>query len=178
MIEKHFFCVLLAQNTRKRDFKDLRIWVDSHATCTTHKAADFKQFSVGSLFVALTGRVYISSPIATHCNTLQHTATHCNTLQHRMHDMIRCVWHWRAAATYLHNCNTLQHTATHCNALQHTATHCNTLQHTATHYSTLQHTATHCDTLQHTATQNAWHDSLSVTPKGRGYIQRETVFIP
>ena len=35
-----------------------------------------------------------SSTIATHCNTLQHTATHCNTLQH---------------------------TATHCNTLQHTA---------------------------------------------------------
>jgi len=34
--------------------------------------------------------------MATHCNTLQHTATHCNTLQH---------------------------TATHCNTLQHTATH-------------------------------------------------------
>jgi len=34
--------------------------------------------------------------IATHCNTLQHTATHCNTLQH---------------------------TATHCNTLQHTEKH-------------------------------------------------------
>ena len=39
--------------------------------------------------------------LATHCNTLQHTATHCNTLQH---------------------------TATHCNTLQHTATH-ETTQH-------------------------------------------------
>jgi len=35
-----------------------------------------------------------------------HVATHCNTLQH-------------TAA----QCNTLQHIATHCNTLQHTATH-------------------------------------------------------
>ena len=45
--------------------------------------------------------------VATHCNTLQHTAAHCNTLQH---------------------------TASHCNTLQHTATlhHTTTLQHPAT----------------------------------------------
>jgi len=36
--------------------------------------------------------------LATHCNTLQHTATHCNTLQHTV--------------TY---CNTLPHIVTHCN---------------------------------------------------------------
>ena len=48
--------------------------------------------------------------VATHCNTLQHTATHCK----------------------------LQHTAKHCNALQHTATHCNTLRRTTTHCDTLQ----------------------------------------
>jgi len=65
--------------------------------------------------------------LATHCNTLQHTATHCESV--------------------------LQHTATHCNTLQHTATHCNTLQHTATHYNTLQQTAN--NTLQQTAT--LWH---------------------
>ena len=48
---------------------------------------------------------------------------------------------------------------------------------TATRCDTLRHTATHCNTLQHTATQNAWRDSLSVTPKGRGYIQSETFLI-
>jgi len=50
----------------------------------------------------LAQETYLHKTLATHCNTLQHTATHCNTLQH---------------------------TATHCNTLQHTATHCNTLQH-------------------------------------------------
>jgi len=105
--------------------------------------------------------------IATHCNTLQHTASHCITLQH--------------TATH---CNTLQHTATHCNTLQHIslyfesdsenlsaadrrqpcicwrksvlqhpATHCKTLQRTTKHCNALQHTAKHCKTLQHTATR-------------------------
>ena len=50
--------------------------------------------------------------LASHCNTLQHTATYCNTLQH--------------TATHY---NTLQHSATHYNTLRHSATHCNTLQH-------------------------------------------------
>ena len=55
-----------------------------------------ESFKLAMLYVLLMMLV-----IATHCNTLQHTATHCNTLQH---------------------------TVTHCNTLQHTATHCNTLQ--------------------------------------------------
>jgi len=75
-----------------------------------------------------------TAALATHCNTLQHTATHCTTLQH--------------IATH---CNTLEHTATHCNILQHDmqqvcfalCTHardsCNTLQHTASHCNALQH---------------------------------------
>ena len=75
--------------------------------------------------------------IATHCNTLQHTATPYNPLQH--------------TATY---CNTLQHTATHYNTLQHSATPCNTLQHTATHCNTLHHTASYCNTLEHTTTHH------------------------
>ena len=85
--------------------------------------------------------------IATHCNTLQHTATHSTGA---------CLQHTAA------HCNTLQHTATHCNTLlcntrQHTATHCSTLQHTAmqhaaAHCNILQRTATHCSTLQHSAT--------------------------
>ena len=93
-----------------------------------------------------------STRIATHCNTLQHTATRCNTLQ--------------LAAT---RCNTLQHTLQHTRRhhvraqprvqvrhviaphyqrpQRHThATHCNTLPHTATRYNSLQHTATHCNT--------------------------------
>ena len=69
--------------------------------------------------------------LATHCNTLQHTATHCNTLQH--------------TATH---CNTLQHNATH--------THCSTLQLPdyprftllVDNRECLQRTATHCNTLQ------------------------------
>jgi len=73
-----------------------------------------------------------TEPVATHCNTLQHTTTHCNTQQ-----------------------SLLQHTVIHYNTLQHATepTHCNTLQHStepfATHCNTLQHTATHCNTLQH-----------------------------
>jgi len=65
--------------------------------------------------------------VATHCNTLQHTATHCNTLK-------------LTAVTAI--------TATQCNTVQHTAAHYNTLQHTATHCNTLQHTATHCNAVQ------------------------------
>ena len=119
--------------------------------------------------------------IATHCNTLQHTATHYNALN-RPSGALACVlgnllfvaeWCVSCAATH---CNTLQPTATHCNTLQHTATHCSTLQRPSTpsgyfsicpwklavcgrkvclsllHYGTLQHTATHSNTLQHTAT--------------------------
>ena len=111
--------------------------------------------------------------MATHNNTLQHTATHCNTMQTHViwqHTAIHCKSLQRTAT----HCNTLQHTAIHCNTLQvsatqqqHTATHCNsryfllqtrnkascnTLQQTATHCNTLQHTATPCNTLQHTAT--------------------------
>jgi len=56
--------------------------------------------------------------MATHCNTLQHTATYTTHF---------CIL----------SCSTLQHTATHYNTLQHTATHCNTLQHTATHFCIL-----------------------------------------
>jgi len=91
--------------------------------------------------------------MATHCNTLQHTATHCNTLQHTVF-ITRCEVDMRHG-------DTLQHTATHCNTLQHTATHCNTpyslqdmksIWDMVTHCNTLQHTATHCKTLQHTAT--------------------------
>jgi len=45
-------------------------------------------------------KVSLQVDIATHCDTLQHTAPHCNTLQH---------------------------TATHRNTPQHTVTHCNIL---------------------------------------------------
>ena len=74
---------------------------------------------------------------ATNGNTLQNAATHCvathcNTLQHT-------AWAKLRTATHLSAINTMkglgfrQHNTTHCNTLQHTATHCNTLQHTATH---------------------------------------------
>jgi len=61
-------------------------------------------------------------PIATHCNTLQHTATHCNTLHH---------------------------IATHCNKLHNTYGASNTLQHITTLCNTLQHITIFCNTLQH-----------------------------
>ena len=85
------------------------------------------------------GRSMIGT-IATHCNTLQHTATQCNTMQHTAQ-------HCNPLQHTAANCNTLQQTATDCNRLQQTATHCNRLLHTATHGNTLQHTATHCNTL-------------------------------
>ena len=71
--------------------------------------------------------------VATHCDTLQHSATHCNSLQQI--EVNRTNRHHSVRKTY-----TLQHAATRCNPLQHTATHCNTLQHTpcAKH--------THCNT--------------------------------
>jgi len=70
--------------------------------------------------------------LATHCNTLQHTATCLSVLMQMM------FFHMYDGL----GGNTLQHTATHCNTLQHTATHRNKLQHTATHRKT-------CNTLQH-----------------------------
>jgi len=97
--------------------------------------------------------------VATHCNTLQHTATHHS-----------CVCILSSRTHVATQCNTLQLTATHCNTLQHTETqhfcvwccrrrrlwlwcapcrHEHMLQHTATHYNSLQLTATHCNTLQH-----------------------------
>jgi len=64
--------------------------------------------------------VYIERRIATHCNTLQHTATHCNIATHNhaveresTHVIYVCVHIERRIAMH---CNTLQHTAT----LQHT----------------------------------------------------------
>ena len=55
---------------------------------------------------------YTCNTLATHCDTLQHTATHCDTHKERRR---------------------VRDTATHCNTLQHIAARCNMLQHTATH---------------------------------------------
>jgi len=100
--------------------------------------------------------------IATHCNTLQHTATYCNTLQH----------------TTTH-CNTLQHTTSYespcggcrcCGAAtQHTTLQQDATHHTTPHYNTPHHTkhlavdvgvaaqqhiAPHCNTTHHTTLQH------------------------
>ena len=113
--------------------------------------------------------------VATHCNTLQHTATHwnvfgevkarhmcCITLQHTA---THCNLFGETKARHM-CCNTLQHTATclasqrrnicvrqanDSSTLHHCVTHFNTLQYAATRCNTLQHTATHCTTLHHTA---------------------------
>ena len=61
--------------------------------------------------------------VATHCNTLQHTATHCNTLQHT-------ATHCMTTLVQTHCCST------HCNILQHSTKHCNTLQKPPAHLST------------------------------------------
>ena len=112
--------------------------------------------------------------IATHYNTLQHTATrssrhtyvgawHTHTYKYA-HERVSygiCMPH----ITHMNESRTTyvclrSHTSfaqysrvydIH-SRLNHTTTHCNTLQHTATHCNTLQHTATHCNTLQHTET--------------------------
>ena len=69
--------------------------------------------------------VLAESSIATHRNTLQHTATHCNTLKTLQHGYVR--WtepSWRTfytAVVHTIHRKTLQHT-------ENTATHCNTLQ--------------------------------------------------
>jgi len=100
--------------------------------------------------------------------SMQHIATHCNTLQHTATHYGGCAVHARVLRVRMCVLATsLQHIATHCNTLLHSATHCNkelwrracvssphvqhnavpgnTLQHTATHYNTLQHTATNCN---------------------------------
>ena len=133
----------------------------------------------------------MSITIATHCNTLQHTATHCKTLQHTAthcntlhHTATQLRFDAMEQETFTYvpitistHCNTLQHTATHCNTLQHTATHmirCNgktpsrtcqsQLQNTATHCNTLQHTATHCNTLQHIRFDATEQETFTITP--------------
>jgi len=117
------------------------------------------------------------SNIATHCNTLQHTATHCNTLQHTatlcstLQRILIATGRDKLSTkpAQIKHCNTLQHTATYI------ATHFNThilivvdhdkfrswtahsnpvycthlLQHTARHCNTL-HIETHWNTLKHT----------------------------
>ena len=122
--------------------------------------------------------LFRSQHCGTHCDALQPVATLCNTVQHTATaPRDREAAHARGALSATH-CSTAQPSATHCNTLQHTTTHCNTLQHTATqarlererkrererdavvmieevqaHSSTLHHTATHCNPLQHTATR-------------------------
>ena len=84
----------------------------------------------------------LDNTLATHCNTLQHTATHCNTLQH-----------------------TATHSITHCSMLQHVAA-CNTQYYTATCCNMLQHAATCCNMLQHAATDTwqIWIEAFICTP--------------
>jgi len=74
--------------------------------------------------------------IATHCDTLQHTAALCNTL----HRVLLAVTEDNPHAQ--HPC--CVHTIPRCNTLQHAATHCNMLQHTEKHCSTPQQIATYC----------------------------------
>ena len=70
--------------------------------------------------------------VATHCNTLQHTATQRNILQPTasqtifttLNRLLRRVTWWRRYIILQTHCNTLQHIVTHCNTLQHTASHC------------------------------------------------------
>ena len=57
-----------------------------------------------------------------HCNTPQPIATDCNTLQHTATSRRDCV----AAHVECVTAFPLQHTTTHCNGLQYTATHCTT----------------------------------------------------
>jgi len=97
--------------------------------------------------------------LASHCNTLQHTATQefYASADRRMR---RSGYAISLHFTVTH-CNTMQHTATHCNTLQYTAAHCNAgnmcvssifacpAAATPSHGSALQHLTTHCNTLQH-----------------------------
>jgi len=92
--------------------------------------------------------------IATHCNTLQHTATPFNKQMEK--PATHCTRYNTLQKTEGETCNTLQHTATHCNTLKRQpATRTNhrgpwRKEKPAAHCSTLQHTATHCNKLQHT----------------------------
>ena len=105
--------------------------------------------------------------IATHCNTLQHTAT--QALQGKK--------------ITIHGNSTHKHTASNCKSLQPTAIHCNKLHlwqvhthtHTATHYNLLQLTATHCNTLQHTATQAL--QGKDITIYGNGEATRSFQYV-
>jgi len=125
--------------------------------------------------------------VATHCNTLQHTATHCSVPSRALGGALcvegQTLWD-RFMATH---CNRLQYTSIHCNTLQSEGTceraHCvlrdkrcgtGSWHLTATHCNTLQHTATHCNTLQHTAkrrdvregTRERTHDMREGTQRG------------
>ena len=76
--------------------------------------------------------IHICVCIATHCNTLQHTATHCNTLQHTIKTKDK-VQMWLFIHVYIMYIYIYIYIAVHCNTLQYAATHCSTLQYTATH---------------------------------------------
>ena len=90
--------------------------------------------------------------LATHCNTLQHTAKYCIMLQHT------------ATHTATYTCRrqvksshrtwkriTLLNTAIHCSNLQHTPEHTHLIFKTSLSPKTL--TAIHCHTFQHIAKQ-------------------------
>jgi len=99
----------------------------------------------------------ITEHVATHCNTLQHTATGCNA---------RAIPTFPATTLSRSGCNTLLHAATRCNTLQHAATDLfrnfeiktkqqkqeRIVEHVATHHNALQYTAPRCNAQQHAAT--------------------------
>jgi len=83
---------------------------------TQQAAAPLGQMPKRLLWTAMAGTPSVTNAdslkvqrIATHCNTLQHTATHA----------VFTVW-------TRSRCQTLHHTSIHCNALQYTATHSKT----------------------------------------------------
>jgi len=76
--------------------------------------------------------------IATHCNTLQHTATPKTQPVNRSDEECfkthaHCPRCTALAVTVLMVCQQTVKHCTHCDTLQHTASHCKTLQHSATH---------------------------------------------
>jgi len=114
--------------------------------------------------------LFTNKLIATHCDTLQHTATAKSQVDTKESD-------WMPILSSL-GMYSQRHTARHCKTLQDTARHCNSKltgrykreqldadpilfgnELAATHCKTLQDTARHCKTLQHTATANSRVDT-------------------
>ena len=87
------------------------------------------------------------STMATHCNTLKHTANPCNTLQHTATTSGAAPYstrrQWRRRRTLATHSNTFKHAAKPCNTLHHLG--CGTIQRTETAEAAQHHGDMHAE---------------------------------